>query len=131
MSTQPLVYMVVQTDVFSFGVIMYEVLHRYAMLPAVAARGTEQELDAYAWRVSRGYRPQIHEEWSGPVQNLIEVRCLSRRSGAACEVCQQPEGLRVSKAAREVSIVTQSASTLGMHTMQPRLDLQLMNVLMD
>ena len=62
-----------QADVFSFGVMMYEVLQRYIMLSAVAVRGTYEELEAYCARVARGYRPPLHEKWPASVARLIEV----------------------------------------------------------
>jgi hypothetical protein len=40
-----------QADIFSFGVMMYEVMQRYVMLSAVAVRGTYEELEA----VSEGW----------------------------------------------------------------------------
>jgi len=38
----------VQADVFSLGVMMYEILHKYIMLSAVAIKGTFEELQARA-----------------------------------------------------------------------------------
>lgn len=45
-----------QVDVFSFGVILYELLHKYMMVFAVSIAGTEEELERYAEKVSEGWR---------------------------------------------------------------------------
>lgn len=44
---------------FSFGVIMYEVMARYQMVCAVSNLGDESEIEQYAEKVSQGYRPPI------------------------------------------------------------------------
>lgn len=64
---------VLQADVFSFGIMMYEVLQRYIMLSAVAVRGTYEELEAYCARVADGYRPPLHSKWPAAVSKLIQV----------------------------------------------------------
>lgn len=58
---------------FSFGVMVYEVLQRYIMLSAVAVRGTYEELEAYCGRVADGYRPPLHNKWPASVVKLIQV----------------------------------------------------------
>jgi hypothetical protein len=42
--------------VFSYGVIIYELFHKYIMYFAIALDGTEAEIERYATRVSQGYR---------------------------------------------------------------------------
>ena len=37
-----------KADVFSFGVMMYEVIHRYMTLSAICRKGTVEELEEYA-----------------------------------------------------------------------------------
>lgn len=64
---------VLQADVFSFGIMMYEVLQRYIMLSAVAVRGTYDELEAYCARVADGYRPPLHSKWPAALSKLIQV----------------------------------------------------------
>lgn len=65
----------VQADVFSFGIMMYEVLQRYIMLSAVAVAGTYEELERYCARVAGGYRPVLHTKWPASVSKLIQVGC--------------------------------------------------------
>lgn len=62
-----------KADVFSFGVIMYEVLHKYMMLSIICVTGTESDVEAYAQSVSNGYRPPIHDHWPQPVKDLIRA----------------------------------------------------------
>eukprot|EP00798_Chlamydomonas_sp_ICE-L_P024745 gene24745-10382_t len=50
-----------KVDVFSFGVVMYELLHKYRLLASVCLNGTEDEIYAYAQKVSSGFRPPISE----------------------------------------------------------------------
>lgn len=68
-----------QADVFSFGIMMYEVLQRYIMLSAVAVRGTYEELEAYCARVADGYRPPLHTKWPPSMAKLIQVRQEGQR----------------------------------------------------
>eukprot|EP00798_Chlamydomonas_sp_ICE-L_P028488 gene28488-31644_t len=60
-----------KVDVFSFGVVMYELLHQYIVLCAIQKEGTEKEIEMYAQRVSLGYRPPIHDNLHPDVQKLI------------------------------------------------------------
>jgi mitogen-activated protein kinase kinase kinase 7 len=66
-----------QADVFSFGIMMYEVMQRYIMLSAVAVRGTYNELEAYCARVADGYRPPLHSKWPATLSKLIQVTDLN------------------------------------------------------
>lgn len=68
-----------QADVFSFGIMVYEVLQRYIMLSAVAVRGTYEELEAYCARVADGYRPPLHTKWPPSMAKLIQVRQEGQR----------------------------------------------------
>ncbi len=43
------------------------------MISAVSINGTYEELEAYAMRVSDGYRPPIHDTWPPSIYSLIEV----------------------------------------------------------
>jgi mitogen-activated protein kinase kinase kinase 7 len=69
---------ILQADVFSFGIMMYEILQRYIMLSAVAVRGTYEELEAYCARVADGYRPPLHAKWPPSIVKLIQV-CPARK----------------------------------------------------
>lgn len=64
---------------FSFAIMMYEVLQRYIMLSAVAVRGTYEELEAYCARVAAGYRPPLHDKWPISVSKLIQV-CMGLKT---------------------------------------------------
>lgn len=61
-----------KVDVFSFGVMLYEVIHKYMMFFAISMEGTEEELEVYAKRVSEGYRPPIHADYPNELKSLIE-----------------------------------------------------------
>lgn len=45
-----------KVDVFSFGICMYELIHKYMMVFAVSVVGTEDEIEQYAERVAGGFR---------------------------------------------------------------------------
>eukprot|EP00798_Chlamydomonas_sp_ICE-L_P027228 gene27228-2482_t len=62
-----------KVDVFSFGVIMYELTHKYLNVMAVALHGLESELESYAYRVSQGYRPPIRESFPHEMRLLISA----------------------------------------------------------
>lgn len=55
----PLPHPLPQTDVFSYGVVMYEVFHKFMMSCAIANNGTVAEVENYALQVSEGYRPPM------------------------------------------------------------------------
>eukprot|EP00955_Chlamydomonas_euryale_P036182 350371-Chlamydomonas_euryale.AAC.6 len=42
-----------RVDVFSFGVMVYEMVHKYMMVFAITLKGTEEEIEAYARKVWR------------------------------------------------------------------------------
>uniref|UniRef100_A0A383VIX9 Protein kinase domain-containing protein n=1 Tax=Tetradesmus obliquus TaxID=3088 RepID=A0A383VIX9_TETOB len=65
-----------KADVFSFGVMMYEVMHRYIMLSAVSVNGTYEELEQYAARVAAGYRPPLHSNIPVSITSIIQD-CMS------------------------------------------------------
>lgn len=60
-----------KVDVFSFGVIMYELMARYQMVCAVSNLGSESEIEQYAEKVSQGYRPPIPQNWPEPLRELV------------------------------------------------------------
>ncbi|KAG2429957.1 hypothetical protein HYH02_013908 [Chlamydomonas schloesseri] len=66
-----------KVDVFSFGVILFEVLNRYQMVCAISIAGTEEEIEGYAAKaraaryVSEGYRPPLPQRWPDAVKQLI------------------------------------------------------------
>eukprot|EP00878_Enallax_costatus_P022758 GHUV01024165.1.p1 GENE.GHUV01024165.1~~GHUV01024165.1.p1 ORF type:complete len:396 (+),score=103.79 GHUV01024165.1:320-1507(+) len=66
-----------KADVFSFAIMMYEILQQYIMLMAVSVRGTYEELEAYAARVAGGYRPPVLEKWPAEVSSVIKVGTLA------------------------------------------------------
>ena len=61
-----------QVDVFSFGVIMFEVMGRYQMVCAISHAGIESEIEAYVEKVSNGFRPAIPQQWPEALRHLIE-----------------------------------------------------------
>jgi hypothetical protein len=62
-----------QADVFSFGVMAYEVMHRYIMLSAISVLGSYEELEAYTARVAAGYRPPLHGNLPASITSIIQV----------------------------------------------------------
>ncbi|GAX81844.1 hypothetical protein CEUSTIGMA_g9272.t1 [Chlamydomonas eustigma] len=59
-----------KADVFSFGAIAYELLHRYDMVSAIGR--TLQECEAYARRVATGrFRPPIDDTMAPPLADFI------------------------------------------------------------
>ncbi|KIZ04397.1 Dual specificity protein kinase shkE [Monoraphidium neglectum] len=61
-----------KADVFSFGVMMFELLQKYIMLSAISIKGTYEELEAYAARVAGGFRPPLHDRWPPEISSLIK-----------------------------------------------------------
>ncbi|KAI8476817.1 MAG: kinase-like domain-containing protein [Monoraphidium minutum] len=60
-----------KADVFSFAMLMYEVMQRYVMFSAVSIRGDYEELVEYCGRVAEGYRPPLHTTWPPSVASVI------------------------------------------------------------
>ncbi|KAJ9530986.1 hypothetical protein QJQ45_028871, partial [Haematococcus lacustris] len=82
-------------DVFSFAVVVwafmrpldcpalrrYELFHRYLMVHAISLEGSEAEVEAYAHRVSRGFRPPIAERL-GPELSSLLAQCWAQDPAA-------------------------------------------------
>ncbi|PNH04196.1 putative serine/threonine-protein kinase, partial [Tetrabaena socialis] len=60
-----------KVDVFSYGVIIFEVFSRYQTVCAISIAGTDEEIEAYAQKVSLGYRPPLPLSWPEPLKALI------------------------------------------------------------
>ncbi|GAX83888.1 hypothetical protein CEUSTIGMA_g11313.t1 [Chlamydomonas eustigma] len=60
-----------KVDVFSFGICMYELLHKYMMIFAVSVGGTAVEIERYAERVAEGYRPTLNNNFPAEVLSII------------------------------------------------------------
>ncbi|GFH11465.1 protein kinase domain-containing protein [Haematococcus lacustris] len=54
------------------GTLMYELFHRYLMLHAISLEGTDEEVEAYAERVSNGFRPPIAPHLGPEFQSLLQ-----------------------------------------------------------
>ncbi|GMH38586.1 hypothetical protein BSKO_06470 [Bryopsis sp. KO-2023] len=61
-----------KVDVFSFGVIMYEVLMQSVILVKYAMMEDKDELNTYADRVAEGHREPIPSFWPDAVKQLVE-----------------------------------------------------------
>eukprot|EP00798_Chlamydomonas_sp_ICE-L_P013766 gene13766-19671_t len=64
-----------KVDVFSFGVCMYKLLHKYCMAYAIIGHESAgEEIERYAQHLSEGYRPPIHKLLQGHLK-LLRVDC--------------------------------------------------------
>ena len=61
-----------KVDVFSFGICMYELTHKYMMVFAVSVTGTEEEIMRYAHKVSEGFRPTLREDFPPELKSIIQ-----------------------------------------------------------
>lgn len=61
-----------KVDVFSFGVILFEVLNRKLMLVDEIKNDPRKDAQAYAERVARGFRPEIPKRWPEQLVELIQ-----------------------------------------------------------
>ncbi|KAG2493506.1 hypothetical protein HYH03_008322 [Edaphochlamys debaryana] len=62
-----------KVDVFSFGVILFEVLNRKLMLVDEIKNDPRKDAQAYAERVARGFRPEIPKRWPDELRELISM----------------------------------------------------------
>ncbi|KAF5841506.1 hypothetical protein DUNSADRAFT_12434 [Dunaliella salina] len=89
--TGSFMYMV---DVFSFGVMMYELFHRYVMVWAITNAGTEEEAAGYARQISKGYRPPIGEKWPPDFRKLL-TSCMAQSAKDRPAMSEVDERLKV------------------------------------
>lgn len=64
-------------DVFSFGIILYELLSGVVLAGRVALQGEHDELLAYARQVANGHRESLPSHWPAQVRGLIS-RCWAQ-----------------------------------------------------
>lgn len=69
-----------KVDVFSYGVILYELFQSYMMLCAISIQGTPEEVELYAEKVSEGYRPTMHSWLPQSLRDLID-QCRAQEPG--------------------------------------------------
>lgn len=62
-----------KVDVFSFGVVMYEVLMRQVTSAVVSQSGDANMPEMYASKVANGYRRPIPSNWPSALRTLIET----------------------------------------------------------
>ena len=63
-------------DVFSFGILAYELLTRSALLSGAAATPSEREgLWAFSGLVADGWRPAIPAHWHPGQQTQLQASC--------------------------------------------------------
>eukprot|EP00210_Caulerpa_lentillifera_P001170 g1126.t1 len=61
-----------KVDVFSYGVILYEILQGFTLLSTLPKTATISDVKQFASRVADGYRMQIPADWPQPIKALIE-----------------------------------------------------------
>eukprot|EP00803_Ostreobium_quekettii_P000213 evm.model.scf_46EXC.5 EVM.evm.TU.scf_46EXC.5 scf_46EXC:142986-145882(-) len=61
-----------KVDVFSFSIIMYEMLRKSVLLVFVATTGSPSDVENYAKNVVKGMRPPIPEEWPADLVDLVK-----------------------------------------------------------
>lgn len=60
-----------KVDVFSFGVILFEVLLRKLMLVDEIKNDPRKDAQAYAEKVANGFRPSVPRHWPSDLVSLI------------------------------------------------------------
>ncbi|GMH39125.1 hypothetical protein BSKO_07023 [Bryopsis sp. KO-2023] len=60
-----------KADVFSFAVLMYELLRRSLTLAFVSFLGSSRDVEIYAFNVMGGFRPPIPKTWPQQLKDLI------------------------------------------------------------
>lgn len=68
----------VQVDIFSFGVILYEIFSKSLLLMAVCQTGYPGEAEHYAYRVAEGFRQPPLKTWPAALSALIH-QCQAQR----------------------------------------------------
>lgn len=63
-------------DVFSFGMVFYELMRKYLLLCFVYLEGSMDEVEIYAETVADGFRPPVPKAWPEEVKVLIR-QCWS------------------------------------------------------
>eukprot|EP00210_Caulerpa_lentillifera_P003514 g3353.t1 len=63
-----------KADVFSFAIVMYEVLQKCILLAFISIKGMTSEVDQYVESVLAGFRPHLPEEWPKEIKKLL-TRC--------------------------------------------------------
>lgn len=63
-------------DVFSFGMVFYELMRKYLLLCFVYLEGSMDEVEIYAETVAEGFRPPVPKAWPEEVKVLIR-QCWS------------------------------------------------------
>lgn len=67
-----------KADVFSFSIVIYEVLQKCMLLAFISLRGLPSEVDQYIASVLGGFRPIIPKEWPAELRILLK-RCWANR----------------------------------------------------
>jgi mitogen-activated protein kinase kinase kinase 7 len=65
--------LVLQADVFSFAMMLYQLVQRYLTIMAISIKGDPEEVMAYAARVATGYRPPLNNKLPPNVVRIIQV----------------------------------------------------------
>lgn len=105
-STGSLVYMAPETirsgifdeksDIFSLGVVIYELIQKTLLLVHVSASGSPRDVEKYAASIADGYRPYVPEVWPPELRKLV-CDCWShdpRKRPSSLEVFRRLENIR-------------------------------------
>ena len=65
-----------KADVYSFAIVMYEVLQKCMLLAFVSLRGIPAEVEQYIESVLSGFRPYLPSDWPAEVKTLL-TKCWS------------------------------------------------------
>lgn len=85
-----------KADIFSLGVLIYELIQRTLLLVQISANGSPREVEKYAAAIAGGYRPSVPELWPPELKKLV-CDCWSqdpRKRPSSLEVFQRLENIR-------------------------------------
>lgn len=101
-------------DVFSFAIIIFELLSGRVAMAAIANRGDQLDYEAvraHAEETANGFRLSIPVNWPAPIRSLIED-CWAQKSGKRptfATIERRLEDIKVRTAANEADVAFDDA----------------------